>query len=111
MPIPHSIHPEISEETAIWKGKGGCQGDYKDIVPIQKGRNSRRGGMYRPCTFMCMYTTQDKHPELQSKWSKAFWARGYYVATVGNITEDAIKKYIKEQSEESRKEDSEGAAF
>ena len=47
----------------------------------------------------------DRHPELQSKWSKAFWARGYYVATVGNITEDAIKKYIREQSEEPRKED------
>ena len=22
----------------------------------------------------------DRHPELQSKWDKAFWARGYYVA-------------------------------
>ena len=53
----------------------------------------------------------DRHPELQSKWSKAFWARGYYVATVGNITEASIKKYIQEQSEESRKEDSEGASF
>ena len=53
----------------------------------------------------------DRHPELQSKWSKAFWARGYYVATIGNITEEAIKKYIKEQSEESRREDSQGAAF
>jgi len=53
----------------------------------------------------------DRHPELQSKWNKAFWARGYYVATIGNITETAIKKYIKEQSEESRKEDSEGASF
>lgn len=53
----------------------------------------------------------DRHPELQNKWNKAFWARGYYVATIGNITEDAIKKYIQEQSEESRKEDSEGAAF
>ena len=53
----------------------------------------------------------DRHPELQDKWNKAFWARGYYVATVGNVTEDAIKKYIREQSEESRKEDSEGAAF
>ena len=53
----------------------------------------------------------DRHPELQSKWSKAFWARGYYVATVGNITETAIKKYIQEQSEESRKEDSEGTSF
>ena len=47
----------------------------------------------------------DRHPELQSKWDKAFWARGYYVATIGNVTESAIKKYIEEQSEESRKED------
>ncbi len=53
----------------------------------------------------------DKHPELQSKWRKVFWARGYYVAIVGNITEDAIEKYIQEQSEESRRKDSEGAAF
>ena len=53
----------------------------------------------------------DRHPELQSKWNKAFWARGYYIATIGNLTEEAIKKYIAEQSEESRKEDSEGAAF
>ena len=53
----------------------------------------------------------DKHPELHDKWNKAFWARGYYVATIGNVTESAIKKYIQEQSEESRKEDSKGAAF
>ena len=25
----------------------------------------------------------DRHPELQSKWDKAFWARGYYVETMG----------------------------
>ena len=53
----------------------------------------------------------DKHPELGSKYNKSFWARGYYVATVGNITEEAIKKYIQEQSEESQKEDNPGAAF
>ena len=47
----------------------------------------------------------DRHPDLGNKWDKAFWARGYYVATIGNVTEDAIKKYIAEQSEESRKED------
>ena len=47
----------------------------------------------------------DRHPQLQSKWDKAFWARGYYVATIGNVTEEAIKKYIEEQSEESKKED------
>jgi putative transposase len=53
----------------------------------------------------------DRHPELQSKWNKAFWARGYYVATIGNVTEEAIKRYIQEQSEESKREESEGASF
>ena len=48
----------------------------------------------------------DSHPELQSKWDKAFWARGYYVEIIGNITDEAVQKYIKEQAEESRKEDS-----
>ncbi len=53
----------------------------------------------------------DRHPELQSKWNKAFWARGYYVETIGNITEAAVKKYIEEQSEESRKEDNNSTSF
>ena len=53
----------------------------------------------------------DKHPELGSEFNKTFWSRGYYVATVGNITEDALRIYIQEQSEESPKEDTQGAAF
>ncbi|MEE3417551.1 MAG: IS200/IS605 family transposase [Prevotella sp.] len=48
----------------------------------------------------------DRYPNMQSKWDKAFWARGYYVETIGNVTEAAIKKYIEEQSEDSKKEDS-----
>jgi putative transposase len=47
----------------------------------------------------------DKHPEITTKWSKSFWARGYYVSTVGNVTEDAIKKYIQEQQEEAKIEE------
>ena len=53
----------------------------------------------------------DRHPELQSKWNKAFWARGYYVETIGSITDEAVQKYIKKQAEESRKEDSGGTAL
>ena len=30
----------------------------------------------------------DRHPSLLNKWNKAFWARGYYVATIGNVTFD-----------------------
>ena len=53
----------------------------------------------------------DRHPELQNKWNKAFWARGYYVATIGNVTEETVRKYIQEQSEETKREESEGTSF
>ena len=46
----------------------------------------------------------DRHPELGDKWDRSFWARGYYVSTIGNVDEETIKKYIKEQEEESFKE-------
>ena len=46
----------------------------------------------------------DKHPELGNKFERDFWARGYYVSTIGNADEATIRKYIKEQEEESYKE-------
>lgn len=47
----------------------------------------------------------DKHPNQGTRWNRSFWARGYYVTTVGNLTEEAIKKYIEEQQDISRKKD------
>ena len=41
----------------------------------------------------------DRHPELQSKWDKAFWARGYYVDTVGR-NKKQIAEYIRNQLQE-----------
>lgn len=37
--------------------------------------------------------------------------KGYYVETIGNITDEAVQKYIKEQAEETRKEESRGTAL
>ena len=58
-----------------------------------------------------MIELYDRHPELQSKWDKAFGARGYNVETIGNIPDEAVQKYIKEQAEESRREDSRSTAL
>ena len=44
----------------------------------------------------------DKHPELGNKWDRTFWARGYYVSTIGNVDEETIKTYIREQQEEAQ---------
>ena len=47
----------------------------------------------------------DKHPEMGSKWDRSFWARGYYVKTIGSVNEETVKQYIMNQIEESQKED------
>lgn len=48
----------------------------------------------------------DRHPELRPKYSdRHFWARGYYVGTVGNVNEDTIVQYIREQEENDKLED------
>ena len=46
----------------------------------------------------------DRHPEFGEKWNREFWARGYYVSTIGNVNEEMVKKYIREQEEESYNE-------
>ena len=48
----------------------------------------------------------DRHPEYREKWGgRHFWARGYYVATVGNVNEDTILEYIRGQEESDKLED------
>jgi putative transposase len=47
----------------------------------------------------------DKHPEMGSKYNRHFWARGYYVTTIGEVSQEAVKRYITQQQEEDRKED------
>lgn len=76
-------------------------------IPPKQSISSFMGYLKGKSTLMIY----DRHPELQSKWNKAFWARGYYVETIGNITDEAVQKYIKEQAEESRKEDSSSIAL
>ncbi len=43
-----------------------------------------------------------RHPENRDKYGRHFWEGGYYVETVGQVDEDAAKKYIEEQEECSR---------
>ena len=44
----------------------------------------------------------DRHPEFRDKYGRHFWARGYYVETIGNVNEEVIKRYIAEQEESDR---------
>jgi len=41
----------------------------------------------------------------ESFWGRHLWARGYFVATSGNVTDDVIKKYIELQGAEPQDDD------
>ena len=44
------------------------------------------------------------YPKMKQKpyWGNHFWARGYFVSTVG-IDEEVIKRYVKHQEEEEKR--------
>ena len=48
------------------------------------------------------------YPRLRRKpyWGNHFWARGYFVSTVG-LNEDLIRRYVKYQEEQERREENE----
>ena len=52
------------------------------------------------------------YPKLKQKpyWGNHFWSRGYFVNTVG-IDEDMIRRYVKYQEGEDKKEESQGRNF
>ena len=40
-------------------------------------------------------------------WGQHLWARGYFAASTGNVTDEVIKEYIEEQSKMERNKDEE----
>lgn len=59
------------------------------VVQYLKGRSSR--------------LLQDEFSELKKKyWGQHLWARGYFCATVGSVTEEMIQNYIANQFSEEK---------
>ncbi len=52
------------------------------------------------------------YPQLKKKpyWGNHFWSRGYFVNTVG-INEDVIRRYVKYQEQEDKKEENNDQHF
>jgi len=52
------------------------------------------------------------YPKLKRKpyWGNHFWSRGYFVTTVG-VDEDIIRRYVKYQEEEDKKEETQTRDF
>ena len=52
------------------------------------------------------------YPTLKEKpyWGNHFWARGYFVSTIG-LDEDVIKRYVKHQEQEEKKNEEQQQKF
>ena len=52
------------------------------------------------------------YPRLKQKpyWGNHFWSRGYFVTTVG-VDEEIIRRYVKHQEKEDKKEESQTQEF
>lgn len=60
------------------------------LVQYMKGTTSRK--------------LQMEYKELNKEfWGRHLWARGYFVASSGNVTDEIIQEYIKNQDIEERK--------
>ena len=63
-----------------------------NLVKSIKGRTSRK--------------LLDEYKSLKRVfWGQHLWARGYFVATTGNVTDEVIMKYIEEQDKMERAKD------
>ncbi len=55
-----------------------------EVVQIFKGGTSR--------------VLRKENPELEEfLWGESFWADGYFAETVGQVNEEVVKKYIRDQ--------------
>jgi putative transposase len=63
-----------------------------DLMQRLKGRSSRK--------------MLDEFGELRQQfWGQHFWARGYFAASSGNVTDEIIKQYIESQGEKPSSDD------
>ena len=74
---PNHIHVLVSAPTHLSPAK---------IAQYLKGKSS--------------YRLQREFPQLRKRyWGRHLWARGYFGASVGAVTEEQIKQYIENQSD------------
>ena len=116
MSISHRICTQISKDGDIWSNKTGYRSDIEKALSAKGRRNHRSQSMPRPYTHADKHPTQvqrvtdygvferesslmifDRHANLKYKYgNRHFWARGYYVDTVGR-NKKQIAEYIRNQ--------------
>lgn len=123
--ISYRFYSKVSKKNHVWRNKKRFGGNYKKLcemkqvqlidgkvcidhvhmyvaIPPKMCVSEFMSYLKGKSTLMLF----DRHPEYRTKWGdRHFWARGYFVSTVGNVNEETVRKYIQEQEENDKLED------
>ena len=122
MQISRGIHPEVSQEEHLRVGEKRVRADHPGFSPAERERSGGGASDGRPCAHAVVDTTKysvsgvvgfikgksaiaiarNFMDRAKNFVGQNFWARGYYVSTVGR-DEAQIREYIREQEKEDKR--------
>ena len=124
MQIPYRLDPQVPQEEVVrptsevpWRGNQGVGAEPRE-------RGDRRAPVIRPCAYphintskifgiagvgyikgkSAIHIARNYMGQKKNFTGHHFWARGYFVSTVGR-DEEAVREYIKTQEKEDRRLD------
>ena len=117
--VSHCIHTEATQEESVWCTAAASWGDFSRVSLTQGVKNcgsahhgrSRSYVFEQPAEvrgFKCggVFKREECDPDCAEVWRateelyrRHFWARGYFVSTVG-LDENIVRAYIRNQEEE-----------
>ena len=124
MQISLSIYPEIQEEDAVCRVASVFRRDIQRVGQTERKRGAGRSSDARSCTYddinsseVCgvagggyikgksaIHLARVYMGKKRNFVGQSFWARGYYVSTVGR-DEQVVREYIRNQEAEERRLD------
>src|SRR5215471_3985092 len=122
MQISRGIHPEVSQAKYLRMGETGIRADHSGFSPAERERSGGGAPDGRPCSHAVVdtpevlglrgggvYQGQERHWDRTKVHGSGknfvgqnFWARGYYMSTLGR-DEAQIREYIRKQEKEDKR--------
>ena len=111
---------EIPQANTAWRYSRAIERIDKRDMQNQRRRDTERAYISRACTYFISapphIAVSDLMQRIKGKtsrkllmeykrlnqefWGRHIWARGYFVASSGNVTDEVILRYIEEQGKE-----------
>jgi putative transposase len=80
-----------------WTSELSIQGDHVHLI-IQTNPSDSVAEIVQRLKGGTSRVIRKEYPDLEEfLWGDSFWADGYFAETVGNVDEEVVRRYIREQ--------------